>query len=142
MNKEMTKEKNIDINKIETIFDHNITQEELENSYITFTKSKEDYLKDIENDYYKNKKIYDDHIRIYGKFDRFYFDDNFDRHIIDVCYHDIYDLYYQRKDYKTAKKYFYMQSAKALKWFGYATVGDAIKAGVYTGDIEINGVTL
>ena len=42
-NKEKLKEKSIDIEKYETIFDHNITDEELE--YFTPTRSKEEYLK-------------------------------------------------------------------------------------------------
>ena len=89
MNKEMTKEKNIDLNKIETIFDHNITQEELENSYITNARSKEEYIKEIENDNYLD--------------------------IPDSCYNDLASLYTRRGDYVTAKKYHNMQSKKALK---------------------------
>jgi len=53
MNKEMTK--NIDINKFETIFDHNITQKELE--YLIHTRSKEEYLKGI--NYNQDKCYYD-----------------------------------------------------------------------------------
>jgi len=58
MNKEMTKEKNI--NKIETIFDHNPTEEELE--YLTSAHSKEEYLKkynyDIDDCYYDLAYLY------------------------------------------------------------------------------------
>ena len=103
MNKEMTK--NIDINKLETIFDHNITQEELENACITFKRSKEEYLKDI----------------------------NYDQ---DVCYRDLYELYRDRKDYDTAKKYFYTQTEKGIKEH-YNPYTDT-----FTGDIEGNGVIL
>ena len=102
MNKKMTKEKNIDIKNFETIFDHNITQDEL---YITTTRSKEEYLKKI----------------------------NYDQN---ECYRDLYELYCDRKDYATAKKYFYMQSEKAIKEH-YNPYTDTFK-----GDIEIKGLTL
>jgi len=87
MNKEMTK--NIDITKYETIFDHNITEEELETTFLTNARSKEEYLKEVENDNYLD--------------------------IPDRCYDDLADLYNYRKDYATAKKYHNMQSEKALK---------------------------
>ena len=104
-NKEKLKEKSIDIEKYETIFDHNITDEELENSYITSTRSKEEYLKKIKHD--QNR-----------------------------CYCDLSDLYRYRKDYDTAKKYFYMQSEKYIKEH-YNPYNDT-----FTGDIEIKGVIL
>jgi len=103
MNKKMTKEKNVDIKNFETIFDHNITQEELK--YFTPTRSKEEYLKKY----------------------------NYDQ---DEFYRDLYDLYCYRKDYTTAKKYFYMQTEKSIKEH-YNPYTDTFK-----GDIEIKGVTL
>ena len=102
-NKEKLKEKSIDIEKYETIFDHNITDEELE--YFTPTRSKEEYLKKY----------------------------NYDQ---DEFYRDLYDLYCYRGDYTSAKKYFYMQSEKAIKE-NYNPYTDT-----FTGDIEIKGVTL
>jgi len=95
----------IDITKYETIFDHNITKEELEHAYITFKRSKEEYLKDV-------------------KYNQ------------DRCYCDLYDLYTHRKDYATAKKYFYMQSEKYIKEH-YNPYEDDFKS-----SIEINGVLI
>ena len=60
MNKEMTKEKNKDISKIETIFDHNITDKERE--YITHSLSKEEYLKEVD---YDQDECYFDLSRLY-----------------------------------------------------------------------------
>jgi len=48
MNKKMTKEKNIDINKLETIFDHNLTEEELKTAAWGF--SKEEYRNEFGED--------------------------------------------------------------------------------------------
>jgi len=65
MNKEMTKEKNIDITKYETIHDHHLT--EGEQNLFKYTKSKEDYLKNINYDldkcYYDISSLY--HHRYY-----------------------------------------------------------------------------
>jgi len=84
MNKEMTKEKNIDINKIETIFDHNITDEELENVVLPdFVKcgfSKKDLIEAIEG------------------LDQ-------DTYFLLIC-----ELYKYRNDEEISKKYYFMVS--------------------------------
>ena len=83
-NKEKLKEKSIDIEKYETIFDHNITDEELE--YVVLKDlsecgfSKEDFIEAIEN------IKQDTHFLI------------------------IHDLYEYRNDNKTAEKYYLMVS--------------------------------
>jgi len=56
MNKKMIKEKNIDINKLETIFDHNLTEEELKTAAWGF--SKEEYLSEIKSQENHYLKIY------------------------------------------------------------------------------------
>jgi len=55
MNKEMTK--NIDINKLETIFDHNLTEKELKTAAWGF--SKEEYLSEIKSQENHYTLIYD-----------------------------------------------------------------------------------
>jgi len=85
--------------KYETIFDHNITQEELE--YLTSARSKDEYLKKIENNNYLD--------------------------ILDMCHNDIAYLYEYREDFATAKKYRDMQSKKALKRYDYPDEGSVLR---------------
>ena len=106
MNKEMTKDKNIyvekfkdklpnflkeQITKYETIFDHNPTEDEIKSSLIGLLDDyNDDFFQEL-NQEYKNK------------FNQDYF------------YHEIYELYLERKDKENTDKYFKKLSIKEQK---------------------------